>query len=127
MPEIENRAPVKKRGNPAWRKGGASPNPGGRPKAVADLLNLARASVPDALELAAKLMANPRKDARVRLDAAKLILAYGLGRPAAVDSDEKDKGAERPLVGVDVAQLLEILRAGANGPVEKRNPSAAEH
>lgn len=29
--KIANNAPPKKRGNPAWRKGGPSPNPAGRP------------------------------------------------------------------------------------------------
>jgi len=32
MSEIENKPEAKRKGNPAWRKGGASPNPGGRPK-----------------------------------------------------------------------------------------------
>ncbi len=31
MPEIANKKKTK-RGNPAWKKGGASPNPSGRPK-----------------------------------------------------------------------------------------------
>lgn len=30
--EIANKPPTKKRGNPNWRKGGASPNPTGAPK-----------------------------------------------------------------------------------------------
>ena len=44
-------------------------NPGGRPKAVRELLDLARESVPDALAFAKKLLANETADDRVRLDA----------------------------------------------------------
>lgn len=29
--------PTEKRGNPAWKKGGASPNPGGKPKKLAEI------------------------------------------------------------------------------------------
>src|SRR5580698_9533960 len=37
MSTIDNIPPEKRRGNPAWVKGGGSPNPGGRPKALREI------------------------------------------------------------------------------------------
>ncbi len=120
-PRIENRGPEKGPGNPAWKKGGPSPNPGGRPKAVAELLDLARSHVPRALRLAARFLRDREMDPRVRLDAAKLVIAYGLGKPPSTSLTGEDDERDNSLVGKDVAQLLEVMRAGKSG-----DPSA-EH
>lgn len=60
---------------------GRSGNPGGRPKAVRELLDRARAAVPAAFDLAEKLVADEKADPRVRLEAARFLTAYGLGAP----------------------------------------------
>lgn len=62
-------------------KPGQSGNPGGRPKQVRELLELARTSVPKAFALAKELMADPGEDSRVRLEAAKFLTSYGIGAP----------------------------------------------
>ena len=41
MPNLEHNIIKKKRGNPAWTKGGAAPNPGGRPKGIHQLIDAA--------------------------------------------------------------------------------------
>jgi hypothetical protein len=73
---------------------GRSLNPGGRPKEVRELLLLARSAVPQALALAAQFIANDQADARVRLEAAKLILVYGLGTPPKTEASPDDTEAE---------------------------------
>lgn len=93
--------PKAKPGNPTWTKGGPSPNPGGRPKAVRELHELARAEVPASFDFAKKLRDDENQDARVRLDAAKFLTAYGLGAPPKmVDDASADRGD-----GVSLAQL----------------------
>ena len=68
-------------GNPyAFKKGNGSPNPGGRPKALKDVIALAREKGPAAIATLTKLMTSA-KDDRVRLEAAKTILERGFGRP----------------------------------------------
>lgn len=58
-----------------------SGNPGGRPKGVKELLELARSAVPAALALAMKVLGDDEEEARVRLEAAKFLTAYGIGQP----------------------------------------------
>lgn len=63
-----------------WQPG-QSGNPAGRPKAVRELLDLARRGVPSAFAFAFKLLQDEREASRDRLEAAKFIVAYGLGAP----------------------------------------------
>lgn len=62
-------------------KPGQSGNPGGRPKQVRELIELARSTVPKAFMLAQALLADPDEDSRVRLEAAKFLTSYGIGAP----------------------------------------------
>jgi hypothetical protein len=66
------------RGRP-WAKG-ISGNPGGRPKAIADLVALARQQTPNALKVLASLMEDINAPASARVAAAKEILDRGWGR-----------------------------------------------
>ncbi len=66
------------RGRP-WSKG-ISGNPGGRPKAIGDLVALARQQTPNALKTLATLMEDPRAPASARVAAAKEILDRGWGK-----------------------------------------------
>lgn len=117
---IENKAPETKGGNPTWVKGGPSPNPGGRPKATRELLEEFRAATPRAREVAESIMDNVALDPKLRLDAAKFIASYGLGKPPSIELDEPTDEESRPLAGLSHEKLLEIARAD-NGP------PAAEH
>jgi len=119
MSQIENSEPVKKpRGNPAWSKGGASPNPGGRPRAVAELLELARSDVPEAFALARSYMRDVEMDPRTRLDAAKFIVSYGIGKPPAFEGAESDTATSQNLANVTPEQLLSVVRATDGGTPE---------
>lgn len=69
---------------------GTTGNPGGRPKAVRELVELARSHVPASLELAVELRDDETEDSRVRLDAAKFLVAYGLGSPTKFDPTAPD-------------------------------------
>lgn len=84
--------PKQKRGNPNWVKGGASPNPAGRAARVVALLEAFREDVPAAQALCRRLLNPLTKDIddRVRLKAAELVLAYGLGRPPVLEVKPDD-------------------------------------
>ena len=118
--------PLVKRDSRGRIVSGSSGNPGGRPKAVRELLDMARASVPKALALAAAFMDDDRLDPRIRLESAKFLASYGLGTPhkqlddhneeerrmlaAMSDLEIEDRAREilstRPLRAVRTARLL---------------------
>ena len=89
---------------------GRSLNPGGRPRQVRELLSLARTAVPRALELAASYVDDERMDARVRLEAAKLLLSYGLGAPPKLPSHEEDEIEAAALRAMSDADLERLVR-----------------
>ena len=62
-----------------WQKGCASPNPGGRPKALHDLQELARQHTPEAIETLVKIMRNDNHPQQGW--AADKLLDRGWGRP----------------------------------------------
>src|SRR5215204_2759649 len=80
--KVENSLPLRpnhfKPGNTHGFKKGQSGNPGGRPKAIRDAVALAREHAPAAIKTLAKLL--DHKDARVQIEAARLILERGYGR-----------------------------------------------
>lgn len=105
---------------------GTSLNPGGRPKAVRELLAVARESVPEALALANRFVADEEMDARVRLEAAKLLLSYGLGSPPKLDDLDEDAASLRArfesMSDDDLEQeYLRLLAKEAGGHERLRN------
>ena len=62
-------------------KKGQSGNPGGRPKAVAEVKELARARTGDAIETLVSIMSNPKAAPAARVSAANSILDRGYGKP----------------------------------------------
>jgi hypothetical protein len=60
---------------------GESGNPGGRPKELRDVIELARSHAPEAIETLALIMANPQAPPAARVAAANGILDRGYGRP----------------------------------------------
>lgn len=72
---------------------GVSPNPGGRPRVVAEIRELARQYGAEAIGRLVTLM-RTAEDERVRLAAAEALLTRGYGRPEAAISG--------PLVNVNV-------------------------
>jgi hypothetical protein len=70
-----------------WEKGGPSPNPGGRPKEVGDVRDLAKRYTAEAVETLAKIMRSEDAPPAARTAAATALLDRGYGRPAqAVDA-----------------------------------------
>lgn len=105
---------------------GQSGNPGGRPKAVRELQERARLSVPAAFAFAEDLLADAEADARVRLDAAKFLTMYGLGAAPKIVSDADDDTDSRThgFKPEDAKDLLKAIRERRH----KNEPDAdAEH
>lgn len=66
-------------GNPLWVKG-KSPNPGGRPKQVLDVIQLARKHTPEAIGRLVEIMRDGQSEAAC-VSAAVAILDRGWGKP----------------------------------------------
>jgi hypothetical protein len=118
---IENKGAESSRkgGNPAWRPG-VSGNPGGRPKEVRELIELARSAVPRAFALAQNLLGDSDEESRVRLEAAKFLTSYGLGAPPRQVQVTDADGA--PLFGMTDEQLEARLKAITAKAIEEPRP-----
>lgn len=107
-------APAKPKGNPAWTKGGPSPNPSGRPPGIVDK----RSKVTQALMDDAPAIARVVIDAALEGDmqAATLVLSRispalrSQAQPVTFDFD-----ASAP-IGRQVEQVLEGIASGAVPP-----------
>ena len=78
---------AKKRGNPNWVKGGASPNPDGYSRARRDpdrqfVVELAQSHTVEAVGTLVALMRNKKTNAGARIRAAEVLLERGWGKPA---------------------------------------------
>jgi hypothetical protein len=62
-------------------KKGHSGNPGGRPKVVAEVQELARQHTTDAVETLVSIMTNPNSAPAARVSAANALLDRGYGKP----------------------------------------------
>jgi hypothetical protein len=62
-------------------KKGQSGNPGGRPKVVAEIKELARAHTGEAIETLVSIMTNPKAAPAARVSAANALLDRGYGKP----------------------------------------------
>ncbi len=74
-------------------KPGQSGNPGGRPKAVAEVQALARQHTAEAIETLATIMRHKGAPAAARVSAANAIIDRGYGKPAQTvitDSEKRD-------------------------------------
>jgi hypothetical protein len=69
------------RSSTTWQQGCASPNPGGRPKALHDVQELARQHTEAAIDTLAKIMSDEKAPHSARLSAAEALLSRGWGRP----------------------------------------------
>ena len=70
-----------RRGNPTWIKG-RSGNPGGRPKALREMTELAREKGPEAIEFLTRVVRDESELTRHRIRAAELLLDRGYGKPS---------------------------------------------
>jgi hypothetical protein len=62
-------------------KKGQSGNPGGRPKAVAEVQELARQHTTDAVQTLVSIMTDPKSAPAARVSAANSLLDRGYGKP----------------------------------------------
>ena len=62
-------------------KKGQSGNPGGRPKVIAEVKELAREHTGKAVETLVSIMTNPKAAAAARVSAANALLDRGYGKP----------------------------------------------
>ena len=65
-----------------WVKGAASPNPGGRPREVADVRDLAKSYTAEAIETLAAIMRAEDSPPAAKTAAACALLDRAYGRPA---------------------------------------------
>ena len=67
---------------------GQSGNPGGRPKEIAEVKELAREHMPAAIEALASIMNNPKASDAARVSAASALLDRGYGKaPQHIDAE----------------------------------------
>ena len=69
------------RSSTTWRPGCASPNPGGRPKALHSVQDLARQHTEQAINTLAEIMNNEDVAPPARIAAAEALLNRGWGKP----------------------------------------------
>jgi hypothetical protein len=83
---------------------GQSGNPGGRPKILAKVRELAGEHTVDAIETLAKIICDPDEDARARVAAASAILDRACGKPEqAVPLDARHQWSGEEMVIVTSA------------------------
>ena len=63
-----------------WSKG-QSGNPGGRPKGVAEVEQLARTHAPEAIAALVKIVKSEKSPPQARVSAASVLLDRGYGKP----------------------------------------------
>jgi len=108
----------KPRGRP-WPKG-VSGNPGGRPKEVGHVRELARQHTETAIRTLVEIATDPGQPGRARVAAAEAILDRAWGRPPqALEVDAAIKGPViSQEVGIAILQALDEVRRIREGQVE---------
>ena len=89
---------------------GQSGNPGGRPKQLAEVRDLARQHTDEAIETLATIMRNEKAPPAARVSAAESILSRGWGKaPQEIRTTTETEELVKPDVGklMDAAKALE--------------------
>ena len=102
---------------------GKSGNPGGRPKEVGHVKELARQHTAEAISLLSRIMNDPKEPAAARVRAAEALLDRGWGRPAQQISGEFN--LNRDVRDYSTAELLAFLAShpgsGQDEPTESES------
>jgi hypothetical protein len=111
--ESKGETKTRKKGNPAWQKGMASPNAGGRPAVIRDLREAAQGYSAEALETLASVMRDQASPPAAKVAAARELLDRGFGKAVqAVDVNSKvDMGATAAAVLMDLANRAKTAKA----------------
>ena len=91
-------------------KPGQSGNPGGRPKLVAEVRDLARQHTEEAISTLANIMRDEKAPPAARVSAAETILSRGWGKaPQEIRQTTEPEELQKPDVGklLDAAKALE--------------------
>lgn len=97
-----------KRGNPAWVKGGPSPNPAGRPGGYEEFRALCKERSPQAVAALEAALSNGDASA---VAAARVLLEYAWGKPSSAPEDLNALASGLSLpVGLTAAAVLAIAR-----------------
>jgi hypothetical protein len=92
------------RGNPAWRKGGPSPNPQGRSKAAIEVASWARRLCETRGRSALQALAES-EDKRISLEAWKVLLDRAYGKPA---QQVQHTGPEGGVMRIEVVYVSKV-------------------
>jgi hypothetical protein len=92
---------------------GASPNPGGRPREIGDVRELARSHTAESVETLATIMRSGKSEV-ARITAATSLLDRGWGRPAQVLDVSHREAAD--VAELSYEELTEIVRRGGDAP-----------
>ena len=109
-------------------KKGQSGNPGGRPKVVAEVRELARAHTGEAVQTLVSIMTDPKSAPGARVSAANALLDRGYGKPP---QHQHISGEGGPSYVVRLPQPCKtaeewIASLGARSPQTSSNGSVAE-
>lgn len=80
---------------------GRSGNPGGRPKEVAEVRDLARQHTTEAIKTLVSIMKNPKQAGRSRAAAAEAILNRGWGKPMQPNEHSGPGGEAIPIERIE--------------------------
>ena len=112
-----------------WAKG-ESGNPGGRPKGLGDIREIARAHTGEAIETLVKVMNKPEASASAQVAAAVALLDRGWGRPsqtinASIESNNQgdiDASLEREMSEIIKMSRSQSKPENARETVEEGSP-----
>lgn len=114
--KIDSNPPVTKRkgGNPAWKKG-VSGNPGGLPKGIGEVRELARMHTKTAISALVEIVSNKEAPPAARVSAAGSLLDRGWGKPSQPVGGADDLPPIKSERDLTEAQLLAIAAGALNG------------
>src|SRR5262245_20503187 len=94
---------------------GQSGNPGGRPKEIAEVKDLAREHMPAAIDALVSIMNNPEASDAARVSAANALLDRGYGKPQQhITGDPISYVAMLPEVANSAEEWLASVKAAAS-------------
>lgn len=118
MSDTQNSAPV--RGIPFASGHDARRNPGGRPKALVEVVRLAREHTVEAVEALVDIMRHSDKD-QARVAAANAILDRGWGKAPTVPIDEEAQAKAAAAAVSPRDALAALLEQTTRGPDDADN------